>query len=218
MRRLNLFKILLGLGVLFSCLGFSKQKFDIDNFDKYEKEFVAEEIDGCFNIAAKTYMPYQAITNINSKQYKHIKNHMTIDSTTGMLYDEDGFIGVALASKFGAIGDRYYFTLEDGKVLPLVKIDEKADDTTNGCTAFDGHLIEFVIDPSISGEYFGQKNGYVNNGNFNNDDRFKGVVVKFEKVTDKKLEKNDVIYIDSMEDINDKAADVDLGYELFGGY
>lgn len=198
--------------------GFTSEEFSIDHFNAYEKEFETEEMDVCFNVSAKTYMPYQAVTNVNSKQYKHIHEKMTIDETTGFLYDEDGFIGAALASNFGEIGSRFYFTLDTGIVLPIVKVDAKSDSATNGCAAHNGHIIEFVIDAKIAGEYFGVgPSGLASYGNFNNDERFEGVIVKIEKVLDTKVEK-DVTYMykSDFETYSENEINDDL--DLFGGY
>ena len=112
---------------------------------------------------------------------------------TGFLYDKDGFIAVALGSYYGEIGDRYYFTLDSGIVLPLVKGEEKADEDTDytGCYhTLDGSVIEFVIDDEYAASYFGANgNGYVLDGNYNNYSLFNGSIAKVEKVLDEKVER-----------------------------
>ncbi len=198
--------------------GFDAKNFSIDHFDTYEKEFETEEMEVCFNLSAKTYMPYNAITKTTSPQYKYIHEKMTIDETTGMIYDEEGFIGAALASNFGAIGSRYYFTLDTGIVLPIVKVDSKPDAFTNGCAANSGHIIEFVIDAKKAAEYFGVgPSGLVNYGNFNNDKRFEGVIVKIEKVLPTKKDAK-VKYVESTKDVNLKGDDIDRELTIYGGY
>lgn len=140
----------------------------------------------CSSSSSKTYMDYRAINNTRSKQYKYIQEYMTVDET-GLLVDQEGFIGAALGSYFGKIGDRFYFTLDSGIVLPLVMIDAKANtDTANGCMqAHDKSVIEFVIDTNLAAEYFGRfGNGLVLQGNFNNYKLFRGEIVKVEKVTE----------------------------------
>ena len=212
--------IILVLGItLFTTLsGFKSEEFTIDNFDNYEKEFETEEMDVCFNISAKTYMPYTAITKKGSPQYKYIHEKMTVDETTGMLYDEEGFIGAALASDFGKIGSRYYFTLDSGIVLPIVKVDAKPDMYTDGCAALSGHIIEFVIDTKKAGSYFGVgPSGLVNYGNFNNDSRFEGVIVKIEKVLDEKIDSG-ITYVEHEIEVNLKNEDVDTELSMFAGY
>ena len=133
MRRI--FKLLTVLFVFLLISGFTyinedkeenTSAFELGDLYNYQKVFKSEEIDVCASGVAKTYMDYRATTARNSRQYKFIHNNLTVDETTGFLYDEDGFIGVALGSFYGEIGDRFYFTLESGVVLPLVKCEEKA--------------------------------------------------------------------------------------------
>ncbi len=133
--------------------------FELGDLYNYQKAFKSEEIDVCASGVAKTYMDYRATTARNSRQYKFIHNNLTVDETTGFLYDEDGFIGVALGSFYGEIGDRFYFTLESGVVLPLVKCEEKADGDTDGSGCYhlsDNSVMEFVIDKNYALNYFGR--------------------------------------------------------------
>ncbi len=190
--------------------------FSIDNLRDYQKEFKSEEIETCASGVAKTYMDYRATTVRSSRQYQFIHNELTVDETTGFLYDKDGFIGVALGSFYGEIGDRFYFTLESGVVLPLVKCEEKADKDTDsrGCYhTVDSSVMEFVIDKDCALNYFGQlSNTYVLNGNYNNYSLFKGAIVKVEKVLDEKNE-NYVTYSSSL----DKVDNTDI-FEYGSGY
>ncbi len=162
--------------------------FDINSLYDYQKAFKSEEVIPCSCNKTKTYMDYRMITSTSSTQYKYIHNYMTVDEETGFLYDDDGFIGVALGSYYGIIGDRYYFTLDSGVVLPLVKVEEKADGDTDSSGCYhtgDGSVIEFVIDKQAAEAYFGRYgNGLVLSGNYNNYDLFKGEIVKVEKVLD----------------------------------
>ena len=166
--------------------------FNIDDLRDYQKEYKSEEIEVCASGTAKTYMDYRSTTVRSSRQYKFIHNELTVDENTGFLYDEDGFIGVALGSFYGEIGDRFYFTLDSGVVLPLVKCEEKADGDTDekGCYHIgDNSVIEFVIDKNYALNYFGRlSNNYVLNGNYNNYDLFHGSIAKVEKVLDEKNE------------------------------
>ena len=164
-------------------------KLDMSTLKDYQKLYKGEDAGVCAVSDVKTYMDYRAITAKGSTQYKYIQENMTIDEDTGFLVDEDGFIGVALGSYYGVIGDRYYMTLDSGVVLPLVKVEEKADgDTYNGCYHYsDGSIIEFVIDTDYAkeSEAFGVSgNGLINSGNYNNFELFSGDIVKVEKVTD----------------------------------
>ena len=170
-----------------------KPAFDLENLYDYQKEYKSEEIEVCAKQGAKTYMDYRMTTVVSSRQYQFIHNELTVDSNTGFLYDKDGFIAVALGSFYGEIGDRYYFTLDSGIVLPLVKAEEKADEDTDamGCYhLIDTSIIEFVIDSDYAGEYFfSNGNGLVLNGNYNNYWLFKGDIEKVEKVLDEKNDK-----------------------------
>ncbi|MFV0380077.1 MAG: hypothetical protein ACK5KQ_04545 [Anaerorhabdus sp.] len=200
------------------------EDFNIESFNKYNKEFVSEAIEVCSSSATKTYMSYKAITSKRSKQYRFIDEHMKVDETTGLLIDEDGFIGVALGSSFGEIGTRYYFTLDSGAVLPLVKVDAKATvDAPNGCShSKDASVIEFVIDTDIAKEYFGvSNNGYISQGNFNNNEYFNGEIEAIELVSDERLEEG-VYYeekvTDNIEMSKHIIGSLDNELKLVGGY
>ena len=156
------------------------------NFYDIERKYETREVGACAFGAVKSYMDYRAITNTSSRQYRFIRNYMEVDKTTGFLHDEDGFIGVALGSYYGVIGSRYYFTLDSGVTLPVVKIDEKDDRDTDasGCYhLYDSSVIEFVIDSDIANSYYGHYgNGLVLQGNFANYPLFRGNIVKVEEV------------------------------------
>lgn len=141
----------------------------------------SNEIEPCSTNSQKTYMDYRMITSQSSNQFNFIQNHMTIKD--GYLLDEQGYIGVALGSWFGEIGTRLVFTLEDGKEIYVVKIDEKDDKhTVNGCEhSIDGSVIEFVIDTT----YFPlSENGFIYNGNFDNVEWFNGEIKSLRYITE----------------------------------
>ena len=167
--------------------------FDINDLYDYQKEYKSEEISLCSANDAKTYMDYRMTTVVSSNQYQFLNYECTVDKKTGFLYDEEGFIAVALGSYFGKIGDRFYFTLDSGVVLPLVKGEEKDDGDTDGTNCYhtiDGSVIEFVIHDEYAADYFGANgNGYVLNGNYNNYPLFEGSIVKVERVLDEKNDK-----------------------------
>lgn len=152
---------------------------------QYENELKTESVAVCSASATKTYMDYRRINDSTSAQAIYIDENMHVDETTGLLYDEDGFIGVALGSYFGEIGTRFYFTLDTGTVLPLVKIEEKSDQhTINGCAhQKDNSVIEMVIDTQVVKEYYKDKStNVIYTGNFNDDERFNGKIVSIEVV------------------------------------
>lgn len=170
-----------------------ERRFDLDDLYDYQKEFKTEELDICSSNTAKTYMDYRMTTVVSSRQYQFIHNFLTVDKKTGFLIDEDGFIAVALGSYYGEIGDRYYFTLDSGVILPIVKAEEKADEDTDwtGCYhTLDGSVVEFVIDDEYAAACFGtNSNGYVLDGNYNNYPLFSGSFVRVEKALDERAEK-----------------------------
>ena len=135
------------------------------------------DVGACANSSVKSYMDYRMVTYRNSPQWRFIQAYMSVDEKTGLLFDQYGFIGVALGSIYGAIGERYLFILEDGTILPVVKIDRKSDrHTNNRCYHIsDSSVLEFVIHTQKAGDFFGWGgNGLVVNGNFNNIPEFRG--------------------------------------------
>ncbi len=160
-------------------------KVNLYRLRNYTKKFDSEEVNLCGTSSGKTYEDYRMITDPASNQYRLIHRSLKVDPKTGFLYDKDGFIAAALGYQFGEIGSRYYFTLDTGIVLPLIKADAKAPvDASDGCQVdINRTVIEFVIDSEASERYFGKgPNGYILNGNFNNDMRLAGNIVKMEKV------------------------------------
>lgn len=133
----------------------------------------------CSTSSVKTYMDYRSITLESSEQYKFIQEHMHIKD--GYLLDEQGYIGVALGSEFGDIGTRWIFELDTGLEIYVVKIEHKDDKhTLNGCEQKNDHsVIEFVINEN----YFTKgSNGFIFNGNFNNNEWFNGNIIGYIKV------------------------------------
>lgn len=188
-----LFLILLGGFSSYNENGNDKPSFNLQDLYDYHKQYDTEQLEVCADSTAKTYMDYRMTTVVASKQYQFMRKELTVDKNTGFLYDKDGFIAVALGSYYGGIGDRFYFTLESGIVLPLVKAEEKADRDTDatGCYHLtDSSIIEFVIDDDYAARYFGNHgNGLVLNGNYNNYSLFKGKIAKVEKVLEEKNKK-----------------------------
>ena len=143
------------------------------------EDLVFRNIKVCSSSAAKTYMDWTKISP-TSRQGRFIAENMTIRD--GLLYDRDGFIGVALGSYFGKIGDRFIFTLGTGIELRLIKVEEKSDrHTVKGCQQrWDKSVIEFLVD--MKTENFPRySNSHPANGNFNNLPQFKGEIVCIKK-------------------------------------
>lgn len=190
--------------------------FVLNDLYDYQKEFKTEELSVCALGRTKTYMDYRATTAVNSRQYQYMRKYMYVDDETGFLLDKDGFIGVALGSYYGEIGDRFYFTLDSGVVLPLVKIEEKADIDTDGSGCYhvgDKSVIEFVINKDYANNYFGYYgNGLVLQGNYSNYSLFSGSIEKVEKV----LEERNDSYV-TYENIESKMPDYSI-FNYASGY
>lgn len=143
-----------------------------------------QEVGVCgINLSTKTYEAGDAITDVTSPQYALIQTMHPNEK--GMYVTDDGYIGVALGSVYGAIGTKYEITLDTGIVLNVIKLDEKADkDTVSGCYhASDGSMIEFVIDVQKAMQYYGTiSNEYILNGNFNNHSDYEGNIVSMKKI------------------------------------
>ena len=189
--------------------------FDVNELYDYQKAYESQEVGVCSISSVKTYEDYRLITSPSSKQFWYIREHMTVDES-GFLYDEDGFIGAALGSYYGEIGDRYYFTLDTGIIIPIVKIDEKADKDTDENNCFhpsDGSVIEFVISTDYAAEYFGRwGNGLILSGNYNNIDLFKGNIAKVEKASDTRKEN----YVTFKENESEEYNNIDIFYYASG--
>lgn len=126
----------------------------------------------------KAYMDYKKITDKTSNQWRfiHTQQGVTVNNN-GYLVTPDGYIGVALGGYFGDIGEKYLFELSSGAILKLIKVEEKADKDTCGSNymAYDGSVIEFVVDPDKMQAHI-WSNGLVWQGNFNNNPEFAGEI------------------------------------------
>ena len=138
----------------------------------------------CRMSSSKSYMDYRVINE--ESQQRQIIDELTLNEN-GLLYSDDGYMAVALGSYFGELGSKYVLTLETGNQLKVIKVEAKADeDTINGCVhKSDDSVIEFVLHGDLAEQYWGvAPNGFINSGNFNNVDEFKGNIVKIEKLNE----------------------------------
>ena len=111
-----------------------------------------EEVEVCAYSPKKLWMDYRMITDESSSQYWYIQEHMSVQDN-GLLLSADGYIGVALGSVYGEIGNKYTVTTNTGNIFKIVKIDEKADrHTTNGCYDSSGSMLEMVVDTNLMDE------------------------------------------------------------------
>lgn len=143
----------------FSSSTLSSSDYDVEAGGKYNYEGIEEHLEdvegttitlpeGLGNI--HTYMGWQCITAVSSKQYK-------LRTAAGMNFDEEGFakIGdryvVATTTTFGNVGDYIDVYQEDGTVIKCIIGDIKSQGDA-GCTKW-GHnngrcVVEFVVDKS----------------------------------------------------------------------
>lgn len=152
------------------------------------KEIKTVEIPLVSRSSTKTYMNYTAITKKSSPQYQLIHNSGKIEiCDDGFLRDSDGYVGVALGSALGKIGDRFHITLSTGKILKAIKLDEKANEDTvdNFYDSDDGSVIEFVIDKSKPYMQNNKgENGLIFNGNFRHEGGLAGTITKIERIVE----------------------------------
>lgn len=141
----------------FSSSTLSSSDYDVEAGGKYNYEGIEEYLEdvegktitlpeGLGNI--HTYMGWQCITAVSSRQYK-------LRTAAGMNFDEEGFakIGdryvVATTTTFGNVGDFIDVYQEDGTIIKCVIGDIKSQGDA-GCTEW-GHnngrcVVEFVVD------------------------------------------------------------------------
>ena len=93
----------------------------------------------------KSWMPYTAITDKNSLQYKIICQ-ATPDENGIMKISN--FYCAALGSAYGKVGDKFKITTDTGNIFYIIKADQKSDQHTIGDnkTSLDGSKVEFIVD------------------------------------------------------------------------
>lgn len=124
-------------------------------------------------------MDYRTITDVTSRQYQLIHSDSITIGSDGLLYSGE-YIGVALGSKFGTIGDKFLITLNTGKQFKGIKVDEKDDShTVDSCHhANDGSVVEFVVNIRMVQQSYPLA---IAMGDFDYIDKFNGTVVKIER-------------------------------------
>ena len=144
-------------GSNFSSSTLSSSDYDVKPDGKYNYEGIEEYLKDVEGVTVTlpeglgsihTYMGWQCVTAVDSKQYK-------LRTAAGMNFDEEGFakIGdryvVATTTTFGNVGDFIDVYQEDGTVLKCIIGDIKSQGDA-GCTKW-GHnngrcVVEFVVD------------------------------------------------------------------------
>lgn len=143
----------------FSSSGLNSDDYNVPSGGKYNYagiEKSLENIDGVTVTLPRglgsvhTYMGWQCITAVDSRQYK-------LREAAGMTFDEEGFakIGdryvVATTTTFGNVGDYIDVYQEDGTIIKCIIGDIKSQRDAN-CNEWghdNGHcVVEFVVDKS----------------------------------------------------------------------
>lgn len=169
---------------------FKSVRGDVDKFIegninafRYEKISLKSNVSNGVN---KSYMDLRTITDKSSKQYK-LKSKYQLDSKGHYYYEyqNEKFYSVALGSYFGDVGDLFYVELSNGNSFYCIKGDEKADCDTidNYAHIGDKSVIEFIVNEKIAKNYYGASNGYACNGNFNNNEMWRGKIKSISKIS-----------------------------------
>lgn len=145
---------------------------------EYTKELWLKETN---NSGFKPYEDYRCITDISSDSYKFLHQNNIRINEEGLMVMDDEWYCVALGSYFGKIGDRFIFTLDSRKQMKVVIGDMKQENHTceDNYLGANGHIIEFILD--TSSEYL-ESQGVFYNGSVGVLEKFKGEIVKIEKV------------------------------------
>ena len=99
----------------------------------------------CTDSTFKSYMDYRMITNTSSEQYKLQQSAYTNEQG---LREYKGFILVAVASRYGNVGDILAIDLEADSIYAIIgDIKDKGHD---GCSSDrDGSMVEFIVDTQV---------------------------------------------------------------------
>lgn len=132
----------------------------------------------------KSWMPANAITDTSSKQYDLIYNSglITVNNKGHYVYYDRvlhrEYLGVAMSTVYGNVGDKFKITLDNGNELYTIKLDSKASHEVDGCgTHPDGSIIEFVMDETLL--YQAYKNF---NGGLQMYEPFNGSIISIERI------------------------------------
>lgn len=128
-------------------------------------------------------MSYQKITDKTSPQYQLIYESGQINvGEDGLLYSADEYVGVALGSKYGKIGDKFIIEFDNKRELKVIKLDEKDDkDTVGGCYhRSDNSMVEVLVDVDKAAKTYPLAINVW--GDFNYSDKFNGEITNVLKV------------------------------------
>lgn len=158
---------------------------DVKEFIEKENEIKTEDfwLKETKNSYIKPYMDYRAITCKTSKQYKFIQREDVNEDERGFLMQDGEWYCVALGEYFGDIGEKYIFTLSNGKEIKVVKSEAKSNRHTcsDNYLGQNGHILEFLINTNSQ---WMKEQDVIYHGSLNACDELKGDIVKIEKVVD----------------------------------
>lgn len=123
--------------------------YEIVNLDKWDIDYNVTS----YNPNFKAYMPYTAITNTASAQYKLLNGENAYtDSQTGARM-VNGRYAIAVGSGYTSeIGDKIDVYLSNGVIIHCILGDVKADchtDSTNTYNTYNGNVVEFIVDYAV---------------------------------------------------------------------
>ena len=119
------------------------------NATSEENAYCGQLINVASKSAVKRYEDFTAISDTSSKQYQLLRKG--VRESNGLI-KVDGYVCVALGSRYGAIGSKFIFVLKDGnrkRAVKVIKADEKQDRHTlngEGWTDINGNILEMIVD------------------------------------------------------------------------
>lgn len=91
----------------------------------------------------KSYTDGKSITDKYSAAYWQLQRMSVVNG----LYMEGEYVGIAISSFYGRVGDKFRITLSSGQVFYAVMTDTKqSSQLDENYTHPDGSLIEFIVD------------------------------------------------------------------------
>ena len=115
-----------------------------------ENAYCGQLINVASKSAVKRYEDFTAISDTSSKQYQLLQKG--VRESNGLI-KVDGYVCVALGSRYGDVGDKFIFILRraDGTkhAVKVIKADEKQDRHTlngEGWTDINGNILEMIVD------------------------------------------------------------------------
>lgn len=88
-------------------------------------------------------MDGRCITDTSSAAYWQLQRMKPVNG----IYMEECYVGIAISSFYGHVGDKFRITLSSGQVFYAVMTDtKKSEELSDQYTHPDGSMIEFIVD------------------------------------------------------------------------